>query len=340
MAPDGDFTLAPTGSGPLDGLTFAIKDLFDVAGRVTGCGNPDWLRTHRPGHGACGERRKAARCRRPGHRQAPSPTNWPSASTGGISITARRGIPRHLTAFRAVPRRDQPRRWRAAPAILRWAPIPAVRCASRRPSTASSAFAPATAWSMTAASWRLAKSLDTVGWFARNADLLARDRRRAAASQMPARRPSSARSIWRAMPGRWRTRRWRRAAAAGEGTRRCCHRPGHRYDRWPPIAVACSVWRQTFRFLQMREIWAEHGAWIERESPRFGPEIAERFAMSQEAAGEDRYRRSGAAPDHHLRASMTCWRRMASSIIPTAADIAPLKSMASARIAQAFATGR
>lgn len=28
---DADLELAPTGSGPLDGLTFAVKDLFDVS---------------------------------------------------------------------------------------------------------------------------------------------------------------------------------------------------------------------------------------------------------------------------------------------------------------------
>jgi amidase len=39
---------APRGSGPLSGLTFAAKDLFDVAGFVTGCGNPDWAATHEP----------------------------------------------------------------------------------------------------------------------------------------------------------------------------------------------------------------------------------------------------------------------------------------------------
>jgi amidase len=33
---------APT--GPLDGLTFAAKDLFDIAGHPTGGGNPDWAR--------------------------------------------------------------------------------------------------------------------------------------------------------------------------------------------------------------------------------------------------------------------------------------------------------
>jgi amidase len=39
---------APRGAGPLSGLRFAAKDLFDVAGFVTGCGNPDWAATHGP----------------------------------------------------------------------------------------------------------------------------------------------------------------------------------------------------------------------------------------------------------------------------------------------------
>jgi amidase len=34
--------------GPLAGLAFAAKDLFDVAGHVTGCGNPDWAASHAP----------------------------------------------------------------------------------------------------------------------------------------------------------------------------------------------------------------------------------------------------------------------------------------------------
>ena len=36
----------PTGSGPLDGLTFTVKDVFDVAGQRTGFGQPTWLATH------------------------------------------------------------------------------------------------------------------------------------------------------------------------------------------------------------------------------------------------------------------------------------------------------
>src|SRR5262245_13201270 len=35
-------------TGPLAGLTFAVKDIYDVAGVKTGFGSPDWLRTHEP----------------------------------------------------------------------------------------------------------------------------------------------------------------------------------------------------------------------------------------------------------------------------------------------------
>ena len=34
--------------GPLQGLTFAVKDIYDIAGHRTGFGSPDWLRTHGP----------------------------------------------------------------------------------------------------------------------------------------------------------------------------------------------------------------------------------------------------------------------------------------------------
>ena len=45
---DTDAYLAGAEGGPLSGLTFAAKDIFDVAGHVTGGGNPDWKATHAP----------------------------------------------------------------------------------------------------------------------------------------------------------------------------------------------------------------------------------------------------------------------------------------------------
>lgn len=44
--PHGRFVVAGAGQGPLSGLRFAAKDLFDVAGHRTGAGNPAWLDTH------------------------------------------------------------------------------------------------------------------------------------------------------------------------------------------------------------------------------------------------------------------------------------------------------
>ena len=38
--------IAPAGDGALNGLTFGVKDLFDIKGEVTGFGNPDWGRSH------------------------------------------------------------------------------------------------------------------------------------------------------------------------------------------------------------------------------------------------------------------------------------------------------
>lgn len=45
-APHGRFVVQGAASGPLAGLTFAAKDLFDIAGHPTGAGNPAWLATH------------------------------------------------------------------------------------------------------------------------------------------------------------------------------------------------------------------------------------------------------------------------------------------------------
>jgi amidase len=38
----------PYRSGKLSELTFAVKDLFDIAETVTTCGNPTWAKTHPP----------------------------------------------------------------------------------------------------------------------------------------------------------------------------------------------------------------------------------------------------------------------------------------------------
>ena len=40
FVPDGIFTVKESDAGPLSGLTFAVKDLYDVEGHITTAGNP------------------------------------------------------------------------------------------------------------------------------------------------------------------------------------------------------------------------------------------------------------------------------------------------------------
>src|SRR5882724_6293035 len=46
FVPGGRFVIAGAAAGPLAGLTFAAKDLYDIEGHATGAGNPTWLATH------------------------------------------------------------------------------------------------------------------------------------------------------------------------------------------------------------------------------------------------------------------------------------------------------
>ncbi|KAL0855445.1 hypothetical protein Bca101_060598 [Brassica carinata] len=43
----------PKAPHPLTALSFAISDLLDVSGYVTGFGHPDWVRTHEPASSTC-----------------------------------------------------------------------------------------------------------------------------------------------------------------------------------------------------------------------------------------------------------------------------------------------
>lgn len=47
--------VAPYAQGTLTGLTFGVKDIIDIAGRPTGCGNPDWREKNPPAtcHAVC-----------------------------------------------------------------------------------------------------------------------------------------------------------------------------------------------------------------------------------------------------------------------------------------------
>nr|WP_298689098.1 amidase [uncultured Dongia sp.] len=326
MAPSGDFVLEPTGAGPLDGLTFAIKDLFDVAGRVTGCGNPDWLRTHQPAavHAVSVARLLAAGAKAIGK----TITDEMAFSLNGQNFHY--GTPRNSAAPDRIPGGSSAG---SASAVAGGACDFALGTDTggsvRIPAALNGIFGirPSHGVVDDRGVMVLAHSHDTVGWFARNADLLAR----VGDVLLPPDAGDEAEfaQVYLARDA-WALADVEVAAALIPARDRAVAAIGPAIDM--TLAADCgglSVWRQAFRFLQMREIWAEHGAWIERESPKFGPEIAERFAMSKEA--------SVRAPDGEVELRQSITARLDDMlsndgvmIIPTAADIAPLKSMSAA----------
>jgi amidase len=48
FVPNDETLIQGAAAGPLAGMTFAAKDLFDIRGSVTGAGNPDWAASHPP----------------------------------------------------------------------------------------------------------------------------------------------------------------------------------------------------------------------------------------------------------------------------------------------------
>lgn len=59
-------SVEPYNEGILNGFTFAVKDLIDIKGTVSGCGNPTWQKSHTPApfHAVCVEQllSQGARC--------------------------------------------------------------------------------------------------------------------------------------------------------------------------------------------------------------------------------------------------------------------------------------
>ncbi|MGH6946352.1 MAG: amidase [Kiloniellales bacterium] len=305
--------------GPLSGFSFAAKDIFDIAGFVTGCGNPDWARTHEAAarHAAAVDKLLAAGATFIGktitdelayslngrnfHYGTPANANAPGRIPGGSSSGSASAVAGGLVDVALGSDTGGSVR------------VPASYCGlfGYRPSHGRvdiSGVMP------------LAPSFDTVGWFARDAALLGR----VGAVLLP---PDEA--------GAPKPRRLLVAedlfALASSVTRSALApaiaRLEMRLGKAEPVRLAAPeetrTWMLRFRAIQAREIWASHGDWIARTEPHFGPEIAERFAWVQTVTDrEAAAARAARAPfAERLRALAAEGALIA---LPSAPDAAPL----------------
>ncbi|WP_246696776.1 amidase [Methylobacterium planeticum] len=268
-------------TGPLAGLGFGLKDLFDLAGVPTGAGSPDWLATHPvPATSApVVETLLAAGARLVGKTQ----TDEIAWSLNGEN--AHYGTPRNVAAPGRIPGGSSSGSAAATAAgLVDFAigtdtggsvRLPASYCGlyGLRPSHGRISLAGAVP---------LAPSYDTAGWFARDAAILARVGRVLLGETPPQPRPRRlliARDLFE-----------RAGPAVTEALDEALGHLRAQFATVEAVTVAgeaAGAWRNAFRLIQSHEAWAAHGAWIARVQPRFGPGVRERFeAASRLDAGE------------------------------------------------------
>jgi amidase len=318
FCPHGDFDIAGAPTGPLRGLTFATKDIFDIAGRVTGCGNPDWLASHEPAsrHAASVQALLDAGARMVGK----TITDELAFSLNGQNFHY--GTPRNAVTPERIPGGSSCGSASAvAHGIVDLALGSDTGGSVRIPACLNGIFGirPTHGAVDIAGVVPLAPSFDTVGWFARDARVL----RRAGEVLLPADRDGIA-------PGRFYVARDAFALAdqaVSDQVRAALARASAVLRVTAEVDVATELggfgeWLRRFRRLQPREIWAIHGAWIESRKPRFGPEVAERFGLARSVAatpeGDDRDFRVKVAA--HLNRVLGLDGLL---LVPTAGTIAP-----------------
>ena len=267
--------------GPLLGLKFAVKDIYDVAGHRTGFGNPDWLRTHGPAAQTAPvvQRLLDAGADLVGkthtdeltwsftgenaHYGAPVNVNAPGRITGGSSSGSASVVAAGVVDFAIGSDTGGSVR------------LPASFCGilGMRPTHGRiplDGVCP------------LAPSFDTCGWFARDAGVFERVGRTLLRDESPASPPARLLIAQDAFEIA--------GAAVAQALRAALDKVAALVGMPEPVTVGdepLTRWMDYFRFLQGAEAWACHGEWITREKPALGPGVKERFAWAPTVSPED-----------------------------------------------------
>ena len=278
LVPGPQPAIAGAAIGPLAGVTFAAKDIFDVAGFVTGCGNPDYGAAHPPAkaHAWAVAKLLAAGASltakvitdefafslngQNAHYGTPTNSNAPGRVCGGSSCGSASAVAGGLVDTALGSDTGGSVR------------VPASFCGlwGIRPTHGAISLDGVMS---------LAPSFDTVGWFARDGAMLGR----VGAALLPPDRPREAgggaafarlllpEDAWalawpdtREVMAPEITRLEQRVGAAG---RLLIGEPGGGLE----------AWMLRFRAIQASEIKATAGTWVQANRPRLGPEIQERF---------------------------------------------------------------
>ena len=316
--PDVPVPAAPT--GPLTGLSFAVKDLYDVAGYPTGGGSPFVLAMSgiKTRSAPVVQQLLDAGARFVGktvtdelafsmngnnaHFGAPINGAAPERITGGSSSGSASAVSSKLCDFALGSDTGGSVR----------APANHCRLYGIRPTHGRISLE---------ATLDLAPSLDTCGWFARDVQTFARvgavllgDDPAPLPAKVRLLRPSD---VWALVE-----------APVADALAEAVARAEQAFGPAADCRVALESWDAmywNFRYIQAREAWLTDGPLIERFAPPLGPGVAERFAWSR-GVTDDQVQAARAFREKFRGLLATLLGRDGVLLMPTMPDIAPLRS--------------
>lgn len=273
------FEVAGAPIGPLVGLTFGAKDLFDVEGHVTGCGNPDWAASHPP---ATSHAPPVAALLDAGARLV-GKTHTDELAYSLMGVNDHFGTPMNSASPDRVPGGSS-----SGSVAATAAGLVDIGLGS---DTGGSVRMPASfcgVWGLRTTHGRfaldrtmaLAPSFDAVGWFTRDLGVM-----RKAAGAFGIEGGDAATRLLFPVDA------WARASAATVAALGpTLARLQERFGALTPVLLAengLTEWREAFRLHQGHEVWQVHGDWITSAKPAFGGGVGARFAMAKSITDDE-----------------------------------------------------
>lgn len=271
---DTDAYLEGAATGPLSGLTFAAKDIFDVAGHTTGGGNPDWKAAQSP---ATKTALHVQRLVDAGATMV-GKTITDEITRGILGENAHYGTPVNPRAPGRVPGGSSSGSASAvAGGLVDFALGSDTGGSVRIPASFCGLYGMRTTHGRLTLDGMLmqAKSFDTVGWFARDAAMFERVAEVLFETDIPYAKPTHMVVAEDAFE------------VADQAVREALQTPlqvvGDLIGEVSTMRLSdngLDEWRAHQQPLQSREAWTTAHEWVDRCNPRFGYDVARRFMES------------------------------------------------------------
>jgi len=267
------FTINSAASGPLAGRTFVAKDLYDIEGHVTGCGNPDWAATHEPADRTA----PAVQALLDAGATLVGKSHTDEIAYSLMGVNAHYGTPLNTATPDRIPGGSSSGSVAAVAAGMTDIGLGSDTGGSvRMPASFCGVYGIRTTHGRIdlSCAMPLAPSFDTVGWFARDAGTFA-----AAGKAYGINVAEKAPSVRLLIAEDAMERTTTEGAASFSDT---LQKLQDLYGAATRIRLCrdLSEWLEVFKVCQAAEVWQVHGDWVTSTRPAFGPGVKERFQMA------------------------------------------------------------